>query len=127
MTVEVQKTETNNVVEIHLSGKLTKEDYSHFVPEMEALIQEWGKIRVLMVMKDFHGWSLAATWEDLKFDFKHYADIERIAMVGDKKWQKGMATVCKPFTKAKIRYFGEDEMSGAHEWIEEDAPTRTMA
>ena len=30
-------------------------------------------------------------------------------MVGDKKWQKGMATFCKPFTKATIRYFDHAE------------------
>jgi len=43
--------------------------------------------------------------KDIKFDIKHFADIERLAMVGDKKWQHGMATFCKPFTKATIRYF----------------------
>jgi hypothetical protein len=42
-------------------------------------------------------------WEDIKFSVKHFADIERLAMVGDKKWQRGMAAFCKPFTKATIR------------------------
>ena len=26
-------------------------------------------------------------------------------MIGDKKWESGMAGFCKPFTGAKIRYF----------------------
>ena len=26
-------------------------------------------------------------------------------MVGETKWQHGMATFCKPFTRAKVQYF----------------------
>ena len=40
-------------------------------------------------MTGFQGWDAGAAWEDLKFDLKHFGDIERLAMVGDKKWQHG--------------------------------------
>ena len=53
-------------------------------------MQQHGKICILFEMEDFHGWKTAALWEDLKFDLKHFAAIERLAMVGDRKWQKGM-------------------------------------
>lgn len=58
-------------------------------------------------MREFHGWSMGALWEDIKFDLHHFADIERLALIGDKKWEVGMAVFCKPFTTAKIRYFEE--------------------
>ena len=58
-------------------------------------------------------------WEDIKFDVKHFKDIERLAMVGDKKWEAGMAAFCKPFTTAKVRYFDESEIDAARTWIEE--------
>ncbi len=38
---------------------------------------------------------------------KQSSDIERVAVVGDKKWEKEMVVACQPFTKAKIRYFGD--------------------
>jgi hypothetical protein len=50
---------------------------------------------------------------------KHFADIERLAMVGEKKWQQGMATFCKPFTKAMIRYFDHAEGAEARKWLAE--------
>ena len=75
------------------------------MPEFERLVRKHGKLCVLFDMTGFHGWEAAALWEDIKFDIKHFADIERLAMVGEKKWQQGMATFCKPFTKATIRYF----------------------
>jgi hypothetical protein len=29
-------------------------------------------------------------FEDIKFDLKHFADIERLALVGDRKWEAGI-------------------------------------
>ena len=70
-------------------------------------------------MAGFHGWEAGAMWEDIKFDMKHFADIERLAMVGEKKWQHGMATFCKPFTKATIRYFDHADAAEARKWLGE--------
>ncbi len=105
------------VLAIELSGKLTKEDYERFVPQVEGLIQQHGKIRVLCQMHDFHGWELGALWEDVKFDLKHFAHIERLAMVGDRAWEKGMAMFCKPFTTAKVQYFDQTQAADASAWI----------
>ncbi len=112
------KTDTSNVLSVKLSGKLTKEDYEHFVPEVEGLIKQHGKIRILLQMDDFHGWSVGALWEDIKFDLKHFRDIERLAMVGDRKWEAGMAAFCKPFTTAKVHYFDLAEAGKAREWVQ---------
>jgi len=108
-----------NILEVQLSGKLTHDDYREFVPATERLIEEHGKVRILMVMHDFHGWEMAALWDDLKFDVRHFRDIERLAMVGETKWEKGMAAFCKPFTTAKIQYFDHAKTDEARAWIAE--------
>ena len=54
-----------------------------------------------------------------KFDVKHFSDIERLAMVGDSKWESGMAKFCKPFTTAKVKYFDEAKLTEAETWISE--------
>ena len=38
-------------------------------------------------------------------------------MVGEKAWQHGMSVFCKPFTKAKIRYFDLSQAAEAESWI----------
>jgi len=114
------RTETPpKLLRVELSGKLTHDDYQQFVPAAEKLIEEQGKVRVLMVMRDFQGWEMGAMWDDLKFDLKHFGHIERLAMVGDKAWEKGMSVFCKPFTTAKIRYFDQSELNAAEEWVRE--------
>ena len=102
MPIQLSEEDDGKLLNVHVSGKLTSADYDHFVPEFERLVGLHGKLRVLFDMTDFHGWDAGALWADTKFAIKHFADIERIAMVGETKWQNGMATFCKPFTKAII-------------------------
>jgi hypothetical protein len=118
MAIQVNERNATKVMAVRVSGKLAKEDYESFVPEFERLVKQHGKIRVLFEMVDFHGWKAGALWQDLKFEFKHFSDIERLAMVGDKKWEKGMSVFCKPFTTAKIRYFDLARINEARAWLE---------
>ena len=43
-----------------------------------------------------------------------------IALVGDRKWERWMASFCKPFTRAKVRYFDKAEVDTAWKWLEEN-------
>jgi hypothetical protein len=119
MTVEMVQENLGKVVTIRVSGKLDADDYQRFVPLFEEAIAEHGKIRLIFEMVDFHGWKAGALWEDLKVDFKHFNDLERIAFIGDRAWEKGMSVFCRPFTTAKIRYFEHDQREEARRWIEE--------
>lgn len=47
--------------------------------------------------------------------------MERIALVGDKRWEYWMAAICKPFTEGTIRNFDVSESEEAWAWLEEDA------
>ena len=105
------------------TGKLVKEDYDHFVPEVDRLVKEFGKVNILFHLRDFHGWKAAALWEDTKFAVRHFHDINRLAVVGDKAWQKGMTIFCKPFTKAQVRYFEQGEFEKARDWWREKVAT----
>jgi hypothetical protein len=117
--IEFEEIAGGKIVEIGVTGKLTGEDYETFVPELDRLIQKHGKIRVLLELNDFQGWDLSALWQDTKFAFKHFDDIERVAIVGQRIWHEGIAEFCKPFTTAAIRYFDVNESDDAQRWITE--------
>lgn len=108
-----------NVLGFTLSGKLHDSDYKSFVPTLDAAIATYGKVRLLAHFVDFHGWDMHALWDDIKFTGTHADKVERIALVGDKKWEAMMAKVCKPFTSAKVRYFDVSELNAAWAWVEE--------
>jgi len=117
VAVQLNERDNGSVLEVHATGKLTKADYEHLVPEFERLLAQKGKLRVLFDMRDFHGWNAGALWEDIKFDAKHFRDIDRLALVGERKWEQGMATFCKPFTTASIKYFDRAHEADAQQWL----------
>jgi len=120
MSVLLEERQNGKILDVNVSGKLEKEDYEFFVPEAEKRISEHGKIRFVFETTDFHGWEPSALWEDIKFDVKHFNDVEKVAVVGEKKWEKGMATFCKPFTSARVRFFEKDRADEAREWVASD-------
>lgn len=105
------------LLEVQLSGKLHDADYKEFVPAVDAAVAAHGKVRMLVRLHDFHGWDLHALWDDTKFAATHCNAIERLAIVGEKKWEEWMAKVCKPFTRAKVKYFDAVELASAGEWL----------
>lgn len=119
MTIHLNEENGGKLLVVHVSGKLVKEDYEQFVPAVEQLVRQHGPLRMLFDMTDFHGWEVSAAWEDFKFGVEHFSDIERLAMVGEKQWQSAMATICKPFTKATIRYFDRADAAEARKWLDE--------
>jgi hypothetical protein len=108
-----------HTVGFKMSGKLHDEDYKKFVPLVDAEIAREGKVNVLAQFHDFHGWDAKALWDDIKFSTTHCTKIKRIALVGDKTWEKWMATVCKPFTLAKVKYFDVAQLDAAKAWLTE--------
>jgi hypothetical protein len=116
MAIELSENPQQHLLEVKASGKLTAEDYHDFEPAVERMI-EAGKIKILFEMHDFHGWEMGAMWEDIKFATKHCRDIEKIAMVGEKTWEKWMATICRPFTMSKIKNFDAGGQDEARQWL----------
>jgi hypothetical protein len=121
MPIKLTELTEAKVLEVTASGKLTDEDYQqHFIPEIERLTKRHGKIRILFEMTDFHGWEPKAAWDDFKLNLKHRHDIERVAMVGEKKWQHRLTEFAKPFTGATVRYFDHTDAAQARTWVTED-------
>ena len=117
MIVKLERS-AGGILGFTMSGKLHDEDYRLFVPTVEEAIHTHGKVRLLAHFHEFQGWDLHALWDDIKFSTKHCADMDQIALVGEKKWESWMAKVCKPFTMAKVRYFDSSQIESAWQWLE---------
>ena len=128
MPIEIEEEGGGKLVTVCVTGKLSKADYERCVPEFDRLIGQHGQLRLLFELTNFHGWEAGALWDEIKLDVKHFADIERLAVVGDKKWEHVMATFYKPFTKAMIRYFDRANAPEARKWLrEQDYPAAVVA
>lgn len=106
-----------NIFAFKASGRLTEKDYQAFLPKLNSLLQEHSPLSLLIELEDFHGWELKAAWEDFKFGKDHDADFERIAIIGDKQWQRWMTALGKGFISTQVRFFQRDELPAAWDWL----------
>jgi universal stress protein A len=65
--------------------------------------------------------------DDFKFGMAHQDAFERIAMVGENRWQHWMATMAKPFIDGEVRYFERDDIQAAWDWLHEPGEASSSA
>lgn len=119
MPILTKRPNGGNILVVHVSGTFTLEDYDGLVPKFGLLIRKHGTISVLFHLADFDGWSIGAFREDTEFALRHTNDVERIAIIGENKWQLGMATLGIAITNAEVKYFEHSITSEpkAHAWL----------
>lgn len=115
--IEQLPVQEGGTVAFRLSGKLSHADYQAFLPRLESLIAEEGRLSVLLELDDFHGWDLEAAWDDFRFGMEHQTDFARIALVGQGALQHWMAIMAKPFVNGEVRFFEHDDLAAAWDWL----------
>ena len=71
MPIHLTEEDGGKLLAVHVSGKLAKADYEHFVPEFERLVRQRGKLRVLFDTTGLDGGKTGAVREDTKFAITH--------------------------------------------------------
>ena len=113
-----------NIIATRADDLMGIKDYEKIHPFIHNIINKGKNVRWYFEMDDNSDSNSTGFWEDGVIEinygnmkFTHSNDIEIIAIVGDKKWEKCMLSIMKPFTKATLRYFELSEKENAKEWI----------
>jgi universal stress protein A len=104
---------------IKVSGKLTDAEYKNFIPKVESVINEFGAIKLYVDMLDMDGWEWRVAWDDFAFGIKHWNNFTKLALVGEKRWEKFSAQVADKINKAEVRFFDRKETTEALIWIKD--------
>ncbi len=101
-------------------GKITVEDYEKLGPEVEALVEQHPDgIYMLLDLEDFKS-ELPKAWpSDFKFGHRFHDKVKKMAIVGDKRWEKWMTELVHPFYAKEGKYFHTDEIDEAWAWLRE--------
>lgn len=109
-----------NIVGLRASGTLHEQDYAEFLPKLEALFAQHGKLRVLfLAAPDFKGWDISAAWQDASLGFRHAADFEKLAIVGAPDWVVWCVRCSAFLFKGEVRIFSAGEVEDAWRWLSE--------
>ena len=116
---EVMNESSGNVLGIKAIGIVRRADYDVLTPLCESLIEQEGTIRVLIDMQDFDLEEPTAWGADLHLGHEMHNKIEKMAIVGNRRWEQWMTSFCSPFYAREAKYFRAEDMADAWNWLEE--------
>jgi hypothetical protein len=118
MAVQIEA-EANGLVIIRVSNLMTGEDLILCQEAIVSAIKLYGTIKGLIVLDAFKGWGKTDAWKDVSFFYEYEKKIEKIAVVGNLKWQDDMfAFLGGPFRFALIKFFNPSQEPEARTWLE---------
>ena len=115
--LEILPSPAGNLVKLRIIGQLTKPDYDRLVPVLETHIDKYGKLKLYCEFENLAIPTLAALWEDIKFDIKHYRDFTHVAIVGEPEWMAAITKLAAPLVPAEVRVFAREEKDAAMLWL----------
>lgn len=116
--IEVNAHSDHDILSIKATGKLSKEDLDKIEPALKNFIIVTDHPHLIMILEDFVGWEEpAAFWKDLQLDSEYIGYFDRIAVVGEKKWQEWGTRLVNPIIKEEITYFPLNKADEAWDWL----------
>jgi len=109
---------SGKLLQIKVRGMMKKNDYDRIIQTAKEAIAREGKVRVLAILDGFDGWEPHEGWGDVSFMMEQGKHIEKMAIVGDEKWQVGaLAFTGKGFRPTAIEFFPTSRLAEAGLWL----------
>ncbi len=108
---------SGNALGYRITRPLDQQEVDQITDELEGTFSVHGKLRLLIDLQSHPHEDLKALWEDLKFDFRHFSDIERLALVGGSDLEKWSTRAFGFLTFTDCRCFSRDQMTAAWNWL----------
>jgi hypothetical protein len=114
----IQIDSEGDIVTARLLGKLDPSAYDGVNEEIDNVMSRAEHVRLVLDLREFDGWSgLSALGDHLSLIREHYRVPERIAIVGDKAWQKMAGKIMAKFVNAQTKFFDSGDYDGAVAWV----------
>ncbi len=119
LTIGIERIDNNFYLTMKAIGKLTHEDYQVITPMIDAALKgvDEPRIKALFDISEMQGWELRAAWDDFQLGLKHGSEFEKIALYGNKQWQKVVANIGSWFISGEVKYFENNQQ--AISWLDE--------
>ena len=113
------KQEDNGLWVLRISGALRKEEMDAVqAAGIEGLGPQENASVLVIVEEDFRGWVGDEVWGDMTFFMEHGDRIEKMAIVGDPKWESRMLMFSGAgLRRTPVKYFSRDRIDQAREWL----------
>ncbi|HSR13567.1 MAG TPA: STAS/SEC14 domain-containing protein [Thermodesulfobacteriota bacterium] len=111
--------EGENLRVLRLTGLLKKAEWDAALAREAKQWTSATNVKVLVLAENFQGWERGADWGDLNFLVKHDAQIEKIAIVAEPRWETELITFAGAgFRHAAVKFFSAGEAAAARVWLQ---------
>lgn len=111
---------SNNILKIMAPRKLKADDFPQIAPQVDSIINRYGKIRLLIDATAFDGWEdMAALENHAGFVKDHQQKADRIAIIIAHDWQRWLVGAVRVFVHPQVRAYDKGHESEALRWVVE--------
>lgn len=112
----------SNALRVAVPAKLRIGDFQQIAPEVDSIIRQYGKIRLLIDASKFSGWENVSAFENhAAFVKSHQQEVERIAVVVAHDWQHWLVGAVRIFVHPEVKAFDQAQEAEALRWVIADA------
>jgi hypothetical protein len=117
MAIEIIE-EVGGLITARVSGMVKKTEVENAQKAVIRIIRSGLKARILLIAEGFQGWDNKGDWGDVSFQMKYDDEIEKIAVVGEKKWEDLVSVFLgKGLRPMEIKLFQPSQLGIARAWI----------
>ena len=103
---------------VTLSGVLIASDLEAVQEAAKALIKTQGRINLMAILQNFQGFAAGVDWGNLAFYAQYGDQIERMAIVGDTRWEaEAFMFTGKGARRTEVEFFPVTELAQAQAWL----------
>jgi len=108
----------NNTLSLKITAGLTEKENADLCRLIESRFSKFGRIRLYLILENYPmADSAESLLEDLKFARLCADKIEKMAVVGNRAWQKTWTALFALFGQMEIAFFDRTETDDAARWI----------
>jgi hypothetical protein len=117
MPVTIQRIDDSTYV-LRLSGMVQRTEFDNVQDPVAGDVERGVHPRILAVLENFEGWGQGLEWGNLDFRYWHSNEIEKIAIVGEPRWeQQALAFAGMGFRNAPVKFFPDTRLAEARTWL----------
>ncbi|MEP7209342.1 MAG: STAS/SEC14 domain-containing protein [Alphaproteobacteria bacterium] len=107
-----------NILKIVAPERLRADDFRELAPEVDAIVQNEGGIRLIIDATRLRGWDDIAAFErHASFIRDHQQKVEKIAVIAPHEWQHLVVAAVRVFIHPNVRAFNPSQEAEAEQWI----------
>jgi hypothetical protein len=117
MSAEIEGA-ADGILTVKITGTLTQPELAHAQKRAAEIFQQRGRMRILVLTDGFRGWAQGGDWGDISFQLENDPFIEKIAIVGERKWEElAVIFVGKGLRESPVEFFQSADLAKARAWL----------